>query len=209
MRVVVNPPELHPVVEAPWFDGTPPWPWPIADRKPFSFIRLARAMEHVDVGSVIAQIVTDLDAAPTIPALAASVLEAESLQLPGGLQASQEGREINPSCCCGLEGWREWLWCLESGESPWMGHEPTPWVEWQGGVARVWSDGGMVGLPGDHAFAIQFDRECLASELDRVSRELVEFLSLVEAWAVTTGWPDPRALCRKLDSCFGITKAAE
>jgi hypothetical protein len=67
----------------------------------------------------------------------------------------------------------------------------------------------MVGSPGDHAFAIQFDRECLASELDRVSQELVEFLSLVEDWAVTTGWPDPRELCRKLDFCFGITKAAE
>src|SRR5262249_13642502 len=43
---------------SPWFEGTPPWPWPIADRKPLSFIRLSEAMPSLDVGSVIAQLVS-------------------------------------------------------------------------------------------------------------------------------------------------------
>src|SRR5438105_359893 len=50
-------PELHPVVEAPWFEGAPPWPWPIADHKAFVFFRLSSEMTAPEVGSVMAQLV--------------------------------------------------------------------------------------------------------------------------------------------------------
>jgi hypothetical protein len=138
-------PELHPVVEAPWFEGAPPWPWLIANREPFSFIRLSGGMPKPEVGSVIAQLVgyNQVEAEPTVEGLLATAIVAESLVLPGGVQASAGEHEINPSCCCGLEEWRAWLECLESGGSPWMGHDPAPRIEWAGEVVRVWSDGGL------------------------------------------------------------------
>ena len=73
-------PELHPVVEAPWFDGTPRWPWPIADRKPFSFIRLSGAMAEPEIGSVMAQLVkyNQVETEPTVAGLLARAIAAES-----------------------------------------------------------------------------------------------------------------------------------
>jgi len=52
-------PELHPIAEAPYFKDVPPWPWPIADCRSFSFIRLSGDMTDLEVGSVMAQLVGD------------------------------------------------------------------------------------------------------------------------------------------------------
>lgn len=44
---------------------------------------------------------------------------------PGGIHFVGENRtEIYPSCCCGLEDWREIKSELMIGHSPWMGHDP-------------------------------------------------------------------------------------
>jgi hypothetical protein len=198
-------PELNPVVEAPSFSGTPPWPWRIASHQPFSFIRLCGEMPEASVGSVMAQLVAynRLDAGPAVAVLAERVLMAESLLLPGGLQAIHGDREIDPGCCCGLEGWREWLECLETGASPWLGHDPAPWVEWVDETACVWSDGGLERVTGE--FAIEFERRHLAEDLARVGRDLAGFLTRVESWAERVGWPGTPALCRKLDEAFRIT----
>ena len=200
-------PELHPVVEAPWFEGVPPWPWSIADCKPFSFIRLSGDMTELEVGSVMAQLVGE-ESEPTIAGLVAAEIEREALSLRGGIQVSGRGQEINPSCCCGLEEWREWLACLTSGKSPWMGHDPTPWIEWAGDIVRVWSDGGYDLAPALDAFAIELRRERLVAELGRVEQELQAFLLRVGVWAETVGFQDPPALCRLLDRNFGITEPA-
>ncbi len=196
-------PELHPVIQTPWFRGTPPWPWPIADRKPFSFVRLSGQSTEAEVGSFIAQLVSynRVEAESTLAGLVAGVVAAESLVLPGGVQASAGEYEIGPSCCCGLEQWRDWLECLESGDSPWMGHDPSPWVEWADGIVRVWADRGL----DPAAVAIDFERGRFVAELGRVGRELRAFLPLVEEWARSGGFPDPPALSRKLDAYFGIT----
>ena len=99
---------------------------------------------------------------------------------------------------------RAWWECLESGGSPWMGHDPAPRVEWAGEVVRVWSDG-SIGVAPD-AFAIELGRGRLVAELGRVERELRAFLLLVERWAQTIGFPDSLPLCRKLDTCFQIAE---
>ncbi len=201
-------PKLYAVVEAPWFDGAPPWPWPIADRKPFSFIRVSCELTGAEVGSIIAQLVkyNQVETGPSTTALLSGALAAEVLLLPGGIHASSGEREICPGCCCGLETWREWLSFLESGASPWAGHDPAPRLESVDGLVRVWSDGGISPTP--DAYAIEFDRIRFTTELGRVERDLRAFLSLVGAWAENVGFPDPPALCRKLDACFGITGPA-
>jgi|GEM_PF-3827614 len=87
-----------------------------------------------------------------------------------------------------------------------MGHDPTPWIEWAEEIVRVWSDGDFD--PAPDAFAIEFERDRFVAELGRVERELRAFLLRVGAWAEAVGFPDPPALCRRLDACFGITEPA-
>lgn len=199
-------PELNPVVAVPWFGGPQVWPWPVADRAPYSFIRLSGGMSAPEVGLVLAQLVkyNRLEAGPTVADLLTGVIADGRLLLPGGVQASLGGCEIDPSCCCGLEEWRSWSRCLASGDSPWMGHDPAPRIEWAGETVRVWSDGGLSAATG--AFAIAFERRRFVAELERVEWELRGFLSRVGWWAEAVGFTDPRALCRKLDINFGITE---
>ncbi|QJX00278.1 hypothetical protein [Frigoriglobus tundricola] len=195
-------PELHPVVEIRSVEESPPWL--IADLEPLSFIRLSGGMTFTEVGSVMAHLVSynSIEAEPTARGLLSGAVAAEGLILPGGIQVSEGKRAISPRCCCGLEGWREWLAGMESTESPWMGHDPMPWIEWDGDTVRVWSDSG----PNTGAFAIEFERGRFAAELVRVEAELRAFLRRVAAWAQEVGFPDPTAVCRKLDACFHITE---
>jgi hypothetical protein len=137
-----------------------------------------------------------------LAALQTAILEAESLILPGGLQASLGHQQISPSCCCGLEGWREWEDVLEGGFL-WLGHDPAPWVELSSDVVRVWSDGTS------DAFAIAFERRRFERELARASEELRAFLRRANAWARTAGFGDAEAVCRKLDACFAISSPHE
>jgi hypothetical protein len=46
-----------------------------------------------------------------------------------GVHRGRSRTVIGPSCCCGLEGWKAWLDILTTGQSPWMGHDPAPFVE--------------------------------------------------------------------------------
>src|SRR5688572_23031566 len=140
-------------------------------------------MTGAKVGAVIAQVAAynRVDAEPTVEALLSGISAAERVILPGGVQASAGEREINPGCCCGLEGWREWLTRVGPNDSPWTGHDPAPLVERDGDVVRVWSDGGLSQAP--DAFAIEFEQSRFASELGRVELELRELLQLVGEWA--------------------------
>ena len=89
-----------------------------------------------------------------------------------------------------------------------MGHDPFPGIEWTEDIVRVWSDGYDGNGPDDDAFAIEFKREQFVTELERVEQELRAFLLRVGAWAEAVGFPNPPALCRRLDTCFGITEPA-
>lgn len=198
-------PQLWPVVEAPYRDGQSRWPWAVSDCPSFSFVRLGGAITAGDIGLVIAQLVAyNRIEGHDVGTLQAGIIEAESLILPGGLQTSLGDQEINPSCCCGLECWREWERVLDGGAGPWLGHDPAPWVEVSGNVVRVWSDGAM-----NHAsdvFSIVFERSRFRAELDRAGKELRAFLERSAAWTRSAGFSDADAVCRKLDACFAISK---
>ncbi|MFO0800954.1 MAG: hypothetical protein U0804_26105 [Gemmataceae bacterium] len=196
--------KLRPVVEAPWFEGAPPWPWPIADRPPFSFVPLSGDMTDAEVGTVMAQLMKDNDvpAGPTAADWLAGVVAADHLILSGGIQASDGDREINPGCCCGLEGRREWTTGLASGAQPWTGHDPAPRVEWAGDAARIWSDGAITAAP--DAFAVECERSRFAAELWHVERDLTAFVGRVTRWARSHGVADALPLRRRLESAFSI-----
>jgi hypothetical protein len=198
-------PHLQAVVEAPYYEGKPLYPWDIADYKPFTFIRLHGKMTDPEVGLVFAQLVeyNDISNKGSANNVLHRVIQAPSLVLPGGIQTrTANNKVITPSCCCGLEGWREWLIFMKKGTSPWLGHDPNPWVEKVGGLVRVWSD------EGHGAFHIDFEISKFETELSKVQQDLNAFLARSEEWAGRVGCSEPSKLSGKFDEYFNISRWA-
>ena len=178
-------------------------PWPVGDVP--EFVTLNGRLSAPEVGAVMSCLVRWNGLGhESWPEVAEAVVSAESLILPGGLQASDGVRTISPGCCCGLETWRDWLAFLHGGAGPWMGHSPDIIVTWAASVARVWAES----PDGGQGITIEFERDRLAAELSRVERDLFSFLGRVGEWAAGIGWPDPAGLCAKLDRAFAFTAAA-
>jgi len=109
----------------------------------------------------------------------AELASSEKLVLPGGLSASLGGVTITPSCCCGLEHWRDWQTLTTERPSLWLGHDPWPFVERIDDAFVIRADGGdhgeaigldMAGIP-----SIHFDLSDLATALREVESDLVLF----------------------------------
>lgn len=200
MRCNANP-HFQAVVEVALYEGEPLCPWPIADCKPFSLIRLSGKMTDRQVGLVFAQLVNynNLESEGDTNNLLHQVIQAETLVLPGGLQVRSDDKVINPSCCCGLETWRDWLRFLKTGRSPWLGHDPSPWVEKAGGLIHAWSDKKA------KSFHIDFQPSKFDAELSKVQQDLSEFLARIESWAGRVGFSEPSKLSRKFDECFNVS----
>jgi hypothetical protein len=204
-------PHLQAVVEASLYQGGSLCPWPIANCQPFSFIRLSGKMTDREVGLVFAQLVmfNHLESNGDTNNVLHQVIQAEKLILPGGLQVrSAADQVISPSCCCGLETWRDWLRFAETGASPWLGHDPSPWVEKVGGLVRVWSGEKSRRIShkkGANVFHIDFEQSKFEAELSKVQQDLSAFLVRIEAWADRVGFAEPSKLSRKFDECFHIS----
>ena len=161
--------ELIPVVEA---DSRPvQFEW-VAPRTSGAFIELNDRSPDADIASVLALLASynDIASSGSIEDVAQAVSNAETLVLPGGLLARAESVEIPPGCCCGLEGWREWFGVAPGGSSPWLGHDPSPWVECTASTAIVWADSEL----GDRSPRVsvpysQIDSACKSAEADLVA----------------------------------------
>jgi len=163
-------------------------------------------MTNQRVGTVLGQLVSynRIDLQADAHAVLDELIHRESLILPGGLLIrGPDGRWIGPGCCCGLEGWREWLDFLKTGHSPWLGHDPSPWLEIREDQIRVWSDGGVD--PAPEVFHIDMDRQAFERELHNVQHEFIAFLDRVRQWAQGIGFSDADALSAMLDGSFSIT----
>jgi hypothetical protein len=194
-------PDLCLVVESPWYQGEPPWLWPVAARTPLTHLPLNGSLSSEDTGLIFGQLVS-YNSIPghNIAELQSGLLDADALILPGGLRIRSGGREIAPACCCGLEEWPEWKKFLQNGVSPWLGHDPSAWAELAGGIVRIWSDGGL--QPAPDAFAIEFERSHFETGLRHVENELCAFAERAEHWARDVGFSAPEAVRRKFVQHF-------
>jgi hypothetical protein len=196
--------QMRAVIEAPNYEGEFLCPWQVAEFKPFSMIPLSGEMTYPEIGLVFAQLAqyNQIELSCKKQVILEQILEAESLVLPGGIEVISEGMSIPPSCCCGLEGWRDWILFLETGDSPWLGHDPSPWIENQGGNILVWSDGGMESAR--NTFYIEVPRPHFKRVLTLVERELQAFLFSIESWAQEVGFNRSNELFQKFDECFNV-----
>jgi hypothetical protein len=209
-------PHFKAVMECPWYDEESPL---FADRpplweiettlEPFSFLPLSSQTTDREVGLIISQLIKDnnLESNGNLVERLTEIINYKSVEdedymiLAGGLQVNDgSNRIITPSCCCGLETWRDWIEFLSTGESPWLGHDPNPWVEKvNDNLIRVWADEGG-------GFFIDFDRSTFELKLSEVQQDLADFLVRIETWARKLGFDKPEELSAKFDRCFSISR---
>ncbi|KMN42980.1 hypothetical protein [Bacillus sp. LK2] len=108
------------------------------------------------------------------------LLNAESIVMAGGiLFIEDEEKMIFPSCCSGLEGWRDIFNGVIEGSSPWMGHNPYPTLQFEDDIVHVWSDD-YIGiweqnLSNDDMYCIEYGRDNLITKLKNIETDLKEF----------------------------------
>lgn len=51
-------------------------------------------------------------------------MKEDSLAMSGGLLFQEDDKIITPSCCCGLEQWKEIVNDIKAKQKPWLGHDP-------------------------------------------------------------------------------------
>lgn len=136
------------------------------------------------------------------PEEAASFLTALPAQasriLAGGLTARKGDFEIEPACCCGLEAWREWHDLFEHQVSPWLGHDPTAWVEPKDGQFILHTDQGEKG----EALAVSPDE--LAAALNQARVDLEAFFDSLRTWMIRDGVAGGIAMCERLETWFCV-----
>src|SRR3954447_20405163 len=96
------------LIQAPWFDGSPPWPWPIASIPAFHRFRVHGGMAPEEVGSVVAALIPSEEVVPgsDAGAIFRQLADLEYFSLPGGLAVNSGGKTVICSgCCSGLEEW--------------------------------------------------------------------------------------------------------
>ena len=147
----------------------PPRPWP-------THVHLRRAANDRDVALFFGTLCSSTRSATSVRDLLTNFPQV----LSGGVAVVAHQREVLPSCCCGLEHWREWQKVLPTGESPWTGHDPAPLVERTTDAVLVWSDGGMGGKPNEDP--VVFTHQDFERALHQASDELFGFLAPLEAW---------------------------
>ena len=123
----------------PFWLRLPSAPWP-------DFVSISAGTTDDDVALVIFELAKYNQRHAPSPLTPQELVNAENLVLPGGVEAHDDHQHIHPSCCSGLECWVEWLYPIDDGTSPWMGHDPTPTVQSvEGGGCRIWPDEDLSG----------------------------------------------------------------
>jgi integrase len=170
-------PQIFAVIESP--TDVPSFVGALSAKAWPPFVRLGPNVTDLEVALVVAQL------SLYGGAQAASLRQlAENFPhiAPGGLAAEDGEDVVFPSCCCGLEAWREWHLLLSKGTSPWLGHDPSPWVEARGEDFLIWPDGGLSGGNSESLTAIHLSRAELATLLENVERDLRGFVDRLRDW---------------------------
>lgn len=167
-----------------------------------------------EVGLFVSALASRLDVEPPggRDEVVSTLISQDMLINAGGLQLldTATGVSVVPGCCCGLEDWREWVQVL-TGESPFLGHSPSPEVEIVGDELRVWQDGGPDRKHGKWAKTrIVLPKAGLPDLLRGVHQDLVDFLARLNAWTERNGLGENgTVLVAVIDRDFAITAALD
>ncbi|GAB2923121.1 hypothetical protein [Streptomyces mayteni] len=171
--------------------------WEVADVPPFRLLPLSGRMSPLEVGTALASLVAGGDHIR-------GLLAADKVIAQGGLRVRDTAVDVtvSPGCCCGLGDWRDWLDVVR-GDTPWLGHDPTPRVELAAPVVRLWPDGGDSAEP-PLGRPIEIPTGDVPGTLRTVQEELRGFLSLTRQWATRHAPALATELVAKLDADLAI-----
>lgn len=197
--------QLQAVFETPDLDPKDYQAWNIPIFKPFNFVRLWGEMSEAEISLFMMQLAdyNKISLDNELPIILELILAKQTLILPGGIAAISSKKEIMPSCCNGLETWREWTNFLKTEQTPWWGHDPSPWVELRDNTVRLWSDGGLG--EARKAFYLELSRSQFKGAIASVQADLQAFLGAIGNWGMARKITQTPALCAKIDQCFDIT----
>lgn len=184
-----------------WSVGPVP-PWPALPDEHVGPIRLWAATNERETGTVIRHLAARNDSLDRVlvgteadealarlfarPAeeIVARTAAVDELSLSGGIlvRDTRDGREIRPGCCSALEDWVEWIRFERTGETPWTGHDPDPWLEREGEIVRVWSHGALSDFVTTPAFHVDLSAAEFRAALARVEQDLQDFLEVLRRW---------------------------
>jgi hypothetical protein len=174
LYAVVERPTKTPAFLGPYV-GPPPW-------EPRSqFIALSAQSTDEEVLLVVAQLARYGHGGDESTSFEGLVAEFPRIT-PGGLAASDSETTVEPSCCCGLEMWRDWHQLRLDGSGPWLGHDPAPWVEKRGDEYLVWPDGGLDPVPMERLRPVCFSARELDEALTGVENDLKAFAERLRTW---------------------------
>lgn len=180
MQSEVDSIEFWPVAEA-YITG--PAAWPLWKDPGWSNVRLDHSTPFDQVGNVVLKLLGDQPAANlSVAAAVDRIISSANPTLSGGIEVTSPlGCAVQPGCCSGIEDRHGWYAFLETEESPWMGHDPSPWLERCAGGVRIWSD-----REGD-ACSIELPLEHFVRGLDSVERRLLGFGRRLAEWSPGEG----------------------
>lgn len=199
--------EFHAVAEA-FVPG--PAGWPLWKDPGWSYIRLNGSTPLDQIGNLVLKLLgcheTTLTPAEAVDRIIATAIEEASLA--GGVEiTSPNGCVVRPGCCSGIEDRHDWRAFLETGESPWAGHDPSPRLERFGDAIRVWSDGALPAAGSGRQrqpCCIEVPVTQFVSGLDNIEGELGQFVRRLEAWSP----PGGERLSRWFTSAFRVSPSA-
>lgn len=191
--------------------------WPLAEADPPDTLAISGRLTFAEVSWVMATL-ADVHADDDAPAEADAdlvvthLLCQDTLVMWGGLTLddSSTGVTIAPGCCCGVEDWREWAGAL-GGESPWLGHDPSPWIELDGDRLRVWQDEGFgdQSASGAQPAFVDLPVAAFPELLRSAHHDLRGFLARVGEWADVVAPALSADLVRGLDDALGVSAPLE
>lgn len=114
----------------------------------------------------------------------------DELALIGGLAFQKDEVLIYPSCCADLQDWRKVLEGVNRGETYWMGHNPSPWFEFQEGRITLWSD--EAGSKNLHS--ISYSKNEFENLENELSISIERVLPIIEGWVANNYLEGPEKL---------------
>ena len=128
--------------------------------------------------------------------------KSKELALVGGLSFRQNGLRISSSYCADFQDWIFVVEEIKRRSSPWMGHDPSPWFEFEDDKVIIWSDEDST----ENVYSIKFNQQQFTRQIEIAKQELERFHQKVEIWARENYKINPVELTEDIRNYLLLTK---
>ncbi|MEU1077290.1 MULTISPECIES: hypothetical protein [unclassified Streptomyces] len=181
---------MQPVLEISAADGFALCP--VVEHKSCGYLVLNGELTPAEIGTAVMRIADCNDfepeeehgPCPTDPLgiFLHGLLTLPDLFASGGFRVTDNATDtvfVEPGCCNGLEGWRDWLEVLDGTGCAYFGHDPSSVAERVNGIVRLALD--AHGTDGSPVTELSVDH--IRRLLTGAQQDLQDFLSLAGTWA--------------------------